>query len=52
MEKTKITPTVVKTIESALEERKTGGDRRRHDKDNGYQGKERRSGEDRRGPNA
>lgn len=49
MEKSKITPQVVKTIESALEERKSGGDRRRGDSE-GYTGKERRSGQDRRNP--
>lgn len=47
MEKSKITPEVVKTIESVLEERKSGGDRRRNDSKE-YSGEERRSGQDRR----
>lgn len=46
MSKAKITPQVVKTIESALEERKKTSDRRRDSKD--YAGVERRSGADRR----
>lgn len=46
MTKPKITPDVVKTIESALEERKKGGDRRRTTAD--YAGTDRRSGTDRR----
>lgn len=46
MTKTKITPNVVKTIESALEERKKGPDRRRTE-DN-YAGSDRRTGADRR----
>ena len=46
MTKPKITPDVVKTIESALEERKKGADRRRATAD--YGGTDRRSGADRR----
>ena len=47
MNKPKITPTVVKTIESALEERKTKADRRGQKADS-YSGDERRTGQDRR----
>jgi len=46
MNKQKITPKVVKTIESALEERKTRADRRA--RADGYAGSERRTGKDRR----
>jgi hypothetical protein len=46
MNKQKITPKVVKTIESALEERKTRADRRA--RVDGYAGSERRTGKDRR----
>jgi hypothetical protein len=42
----KITPKVVKTIETALEERKTKADRR--NKAGDYSGSERRTGKDRR----
>lgn len=49
MEKQKITPKVVKTIESALEERKVRGDRRQRGQVD-YSGNERRSGQDRRNP--
>lgn len=48
MDKTKITPKVVKTIESALEERKKGNDRRHPGSERKYDGTERRSGRDRR----
>jgi hypothetical protein len=47
MTKPKITPDVVKTIESALEERKKGTDRRNKKADN-FNGSDRRSGDDRR----
>lgn len=47
MTKTKITPDVVKTIESALEERKKGPDRRRTEEEN-FNGSDRRTGADRR----
>ncbi|MDX9873391.1 MAG: hypothetical protein RBS88_00655 [Spongiibacteraceae bacterium] len=47
MEKGKITPNVVKTIESVLEERKGRQDRRQNDPST-YTGVERRSGKDRR----
>lgn len=46
----KITPQVVQTIESVLEERKSGGDRRRKESEATYDGEERRSGDDRRNP--
>ena len=46
MTKPKITPEVVKTIESALEERKKAGDRRQVEAN--YKGAERRGGNDRR----
>ena len=52
MSKTTLTPTKVKVIESALEERKSRADRRKidnsNDKHNTYSGPERRSGQDRR----
>jgi len=49
MNKPKITPDVVKTIEGALEERKTRADRRNQtEKEPDYDGKERRAGRDRR----
>ncbi len=47
MSKTKLTPTKVKVIESALEERKVRDDRRKREVD-AYKGPERRSGQDRR----
>jgi hypothetical protein len=47
MSKTTLTPTKVKVIETALEERKARDDRRKN-KPEGYQGPERRSGKDRR----
>lgn len=48
MTKTKITPDVVKTIESALEERKKGVDRRRAEAEESFNGSDRRTGADRR----
>lgn len=47
MEKSKITPEVVKTIENVLEERKVRDDRRQNDPAE-YTGTERRTGGDRR----
>jgi hypothetical protein len=45
MSKPKITPDVVKTIESALEERKKGQDRRREAPPEDFDGSDRRQGE-------
>jgi hypothetical protein len=49
MKDTTLTPEKVKTIEEALEERKTPTDRRQQT-DPTYAGPERRSGRDRRNP--
>jgi hypothetical protein len=49
MKETTLTPEKVKTIEAALEERKTPADRRKRT-DPAYAGPERRSGRDRRNP--